>query len=119
MGTFAPDDFKDRPYEGGMNQALHFVFGAAILGVALTLGLPLGWAVLLSGLSCLVWEGSQLWFRNARKDDYLFDLIYWYSGIVFWAWFCTTNSNVELAPCAPLVVWVVEYVRLKYVRPSG
>lgn len=117
MALFDPDDFSGRPYEGGMNQALHFVFGAALLGVTHFLtGLPIFWSVIISGFSIVVWEAHQLLRRNAALMDYVFDLIYWLSGLAAWAFAIhmgLISGYAEIFLVAPLLVWVIEYTRIR------
>lgn len=108
---FAPDDFAGRPYEGANNQAMHCVFGAAIVGVLLFAALPVWLAVSIALGVILAWEAHQLLRRGATRADYRADLFYWWAGVIAWAWL-HSSELVVLSPIVPLVLWLVEYRRL-------
>ena len=119
MPLLKPDDFAGRPYEGGMNQALHHEGGKAVLGSILFL-FPLTtmfWAILAAGIAVVLWEGWQLKKEDAKPLDYVFDLIYWFSGIAYWAILMQTESEfVTMSPVSTMLVWVIEFTRLSFMR---
>ena len=117
MGVFDPDDFSGRPYVGGMNQALHHVFGRAIIGQATYwFSMPVFWAVLISGIGYVIWEGWQLKFRGASMPDYWADLVYWMSGTAVGALIYLYGLQQDLFWSVPLVIWFIEYKRLSLRR---
>ena len=114
MGVFDPDDFSGQPYVGGMNQALHFVFGAALLGQAsYWTALSMFWCVLASGAGYVAWESYQLKRKGATKADYWADLAYWMSGTAACAFAIFYHMDPRPLVAMPLVVWVIEYTRLR------
>ena len=84
MSFFAPDDFSDDPYQAANNQSGHKFLGAALVSLMpVTLyALP---SVFAAGFIAFLWEFSQRRWRGATKADYFIDLIYWCSGVGFWA----------------------------------
>ncbi len=122
MALFDPDDFSGRPYEGGMNQALHHEGGKAILGAILFLFpfTTMFWAILAAGIVVVLWEWWQLKERDAKPLDYMFDLIYWFSGIAYWAVLMQTDSEyVTISPVSTMLVWVIEYTRIRAMGNDG
>lgn len=73
---FDPDDFRDDPYQAGLNQLGHVVFGAALMTAIGSV-----WVV---GGGILAWELWQLKKRGADKRDYGADLFFWWSGVAMW-----------------------------------
>jgi len=76
IDLFQPDDFKNDPYTGGLNQMGHAVLGGAV-------GLFLG---LWGGLLIIAWEGWQLHRRGAVRPDYWADLFFWGIGLFLFQW---------------------------------
>jgi len=103
VSMFSPDDFAGRPYAAANNQAMHVVFGAALCGV-LSAWVAVG--------VILAWELHQLIKRGATLPDFRADLFYWLSGVAGWA-ALDPGGVTALAPIAPLMAWVVEYIRIK------
>jgi len=71
-----PDDFKGRPYEGGLNQIGHMVLGGAF---AVFLGYYAGFAIIAI-------EAWQYHKRKALKSDYWADLSFWGIGVFLYQW---------------------------------
>lgn len=117
---FAPDDFAEFTYIGALNQMGHFAFGGAIVSVFLLLFRP-DVAVLVAIFTILAWEFYQLKFVKSLRRDYFADIIYWTLGIMFWA-FINVNINqisvlgVSFAPMTYIVVWLIEFRRLSYLK---
>ena len=116
MGIFDPDDFAGQPYVGGMNQALHHVFGSALVGWAkycITDDIWLCFYIACLAFTC--WEVYQRRFKGATRPDFIADMCYWASGAVAWsiliAYEKITGAGV-MYPAGVLVVWVIEYTRL-------
>lgn len=102
---FDPDDFKDRPYEAGLNQ-----LGHALLGAALVEFLSLALAV--AGI--VFWELWQRKRRGATLLDYHADIFYWLAGAGAWLAFGDPAARYFLL--VPLACFALEYVRVKYAR---
>lgn len=120
---FDPDDFADQPYVGGLNQAMHFVFGAALLGIFhFLVGFPMMVSVLAAGFGIVLWEADQLKRRGATLMDYAYDLTYWLSGVGAWAlvihWGWITGL-AEIFPVVPLFIWLIEFTRLSIKNDTG
>ena len=116
MGVFDPDDFSGRPYVGGMNQALHHVFGSALVGWAKYCVTDDPWLCLAAAcLAFTSWEVYQRIFKGATRPDFIADMCYWASGAVTWSVLISAekiNGVGVLYPVGVLMVWVVEYTRL-------
>lgn len=69
---FSPDDFKDRPYVGGLNQMGHVVFGAAL---EVVVG---GWVGMFFILSWEIYQFSRL---SSLKSDTRIDSCFWLLGL--------------------------------------
>ena len=80
-----PDSFHDRPYEGGMNQAVHVIMGAATVVV-----ICLVWAIAYGEMPykiptwCVVTGGYAMiieWFKQGWKGaDSILDTYFWGLG---------------------------------------
>lgn len=116
MGFFEPDDFAGRPYDGGNNQALHVVFGQALVAIFSTWFLP--WvAMLIAGGGVILWELDQLRRRGATRKDYLADLFYWLLGLASWTHLLDMGWVTGPAIYGPLLIlaaWCLEFARLSW-----
>lgn len=116
MGIFSPDDFKGRPYEGGMNQALHHVFGSALVGWAkfcVTENIYLAFSI-ACGIF-VAWETYQKLFQGATRSDFISDVVYWLSGAIVWVVllkYNSVNGAAEMYPTIVLCIWAIEFTRL-------
>lgn len=116
MGIFSPDDFKNRPYEGGMNQALHHVFGSALVGwskFCVTENNNI--ALFLACALFVAWELYQKLFQGATRSDFFADVTYWFSGALVWFWllkYNTVTGAAEMYPTIVLCIWAIEFTRL-------
>ena len=116
MGVFDPDDFAGRPYVGGMNQALHHVFGSALVGWAnYCVTDDIWWCLAIAFAIFTGWELYQRLFKGATRPDFIADTVYWASGAVVWA-VLISYSKVQgsgvMYPTVALMIWVIEYTRL-------
>lgn len=94
---FKPSEFKNDPYEAGLNQIGHMVFGAA-------LAVFFGW---WAGLLVIAWEAFQLRRQGARKSDYWADWAFWTFGIAAHSWYYFNPAVIVLGG-----LWmVVTYAR--------
>ena len=117
MGIFDPEDFRGRPYVGGLNQMGHHVFGAALIGwsnycITDNLWICLAIAYTLFG----GWEIHQRLFKGATRADFIADLLYWSSGALVWAALIAYEKIIGsgvMFPTIPLCAWVIEYTRLR------
>jgi hypothetical protein len=112
---FDPDDFSDRPYEGGLNQMGHVTLGAALVSPLMAF-LPVWGAVLGAGGIALAWEVFQLRYRGAVRPDYIADVAYWLSGV--WIWAGAIHSGAASAwaayfPCILIGAFCIEAIRIK------
>ena len=114
MNLFEPDDFADDPYQAGLNQMGHAVFGAALISI--TMAFTGVWlATFCVGTAILIWEVTQRWFRGATLPDYAADLIYWALGVGLWGQAIHHGSVIGWAqffPVAMIGIWCVEYARI-------
>lgn len=117
MSIFAPDDFAGRPYVGGMNQALHHVFGSALVGWSHYIVTNNIWLCLAIAMSLFgTWELYQRLFKGATRKDFIADLLYWTSGAITWALligYDLISGAGVMYPTFALCIWVIEYTRLQ------
>jgi len=115
MGVFDPDNFAERPYEGGLNQMGHVTLGAALVA-PLAVFLPVWWAVLGAGGVAVSWEAYQLHRKGALRSDYAVDLFYWLLGVWIWAGAIHSGAVTSWAVFFPVMLigcFCAEYTRIK------
>lgn len=105
-----------RSYKGGMNQALNFVFGSALVGwMNHHVTDDIWWCLVVAVTVFFFWKVWQSTFRRATVADYISDVVYWFSGVFIWA-ILIEYSQIEgvavMYPTLILCVWVLEHKRL-------
>ncbi len=79
-----PDDFHDKPYEGGMNQAVHWIMGGiAVITICLVWAITYGempykiptWCAVTGGYALIIEYWRQGWNgADSVRDTYFFGL---------------------------------------------
>jgi chromate transport protein ChrA len=93
---FEPDNFADDPYQAGLNQMGHMVFGGACVIV---------FGVYVAALFIAAIELWQYYKRSAIRADTVTDTAFWVYGMLFYASWWFLPSVVFLGGAWMGAVW--------------